>query len=162
MRTVHGHKKMNGYVSITGDLGGFRWRKRTAESTEEYKRGIKNPKRSWGKCTCEAAARYKAGVDKAHIKDRLRRGVIKAGLTKWKTRTLLKGPTRFAEGVYGAGDVYAEGYKPYHTRFPSIFMPKRYRRGDPRNIDRCKVVCAEFGRVKVGRAPTKKVTCPED
>jgi len=139
-----------------------RWQSHTAAATEDYKIGIQNPRRPWGRCTCEAADRYKAGVDKAHSRGAYARGVKRVGFVRWKSRTLRKGPTRFSEGVAGAGDDYARGYKPYHAHFPSIFLPKRYPRGDPRNIDRVKTVCSEFGRLKVGKAPAGKVACPED
>jgi len=138
-----------------------RWKKNTSQAAKDYENGIKNPRRSWGKTTCEAANCYKAGVDKAHIKDAFRRGVIKAGGRKWLTKTLLKGPTRFAQGVAGAGDNYAHGYGPYHAHFPGIQMGPRFRRGDPRNINRCKAVSTAFGRLKVGKTTTGKVTCPD-
>jgi hypothetical protein len=149
-------------VSFRGGRLCNRWQKNTAAATEEYTRGVKTPRRSWGKTCCESQPRWKAGVDKAHTKDALRKGVMRARTRKWQTKTLLKGPARFAEGVYDAGDAYAEGYKPYHARYPSIFLPKRYPRGDPRNIERVKVVCTEFGRVRVGKVETGKIICPED
>ena len=137
-----------------------RWQQRTAEASEEYKRGVENPRRSWGKSTCEAQDRYKAGVDKAHSQGFFAKGVMKARTKKWQDKALTKGPGRFAEGVHGAGDAFAEGYKPYHSHFPSIFMPKRFPRGDPRNLERCKAVCTGFGKLKVGKEPTGKIVCP--
>lgn len=138
-----------------------KWTRRTSGSTQDYIDGIKKPKKSWGKTTCEAADCYKAGVDKAHTKDALRRGVIKAGGQKWLEKTLRKGPTRFAQGVAGASDSYARGYAPYHSHFPGIQMGPRFRRGDPRNINRCKAVNTAFGQIKAGKTTTGKVTCPD-
>lgn len=139
-----------------------RWQRNTSSSTQDYIKGVKNPKRSWGKECCESADRYKKGVDRAHTKDALRRGVIKAGGRKWLTKTLQKGPTRFAQGVIGAGGAYARGYAPYHSHFPSIMLPKRFPRGDPRNIGRVGAVTVAMSRVKMGMAGTGKVTCPDD
>lgn len=137
-----------------------RWQSHTAEASGEYTRGVQNPRRPWGKCTCEAADRYKTGVDRAHSQGAYRKGVKKRGSMGWRARTLRKGPTRFADGVMGAGDAYARGYKPYHAAFPSIFMPKRFPRGDPRNIQRCRTVCTAMGRVKTSRAVTDDKSCP--
>ena len=138
-----------------------RWQKRTADASEEYVKGVKNPKRSWGKCTCEAQDRYKAGIDQAHNRGAFRKGVKKTGSRGWKAKTLWKGPARFADGVHGAGDSYARGYKPYHTHFPSIRMPTRFPRGDPRNIQRCAAVTSAFGMLKVGKPTADKTICPE-
>uniref|UniRef100_A0A6M3LCF5 Uncharacterized protein n=1 Tax=viral metagenome TaxID=1070528 RepID=A0A6M3LCF5_9ZZZZ len=139
-----------------------RWVCRTTEATEEYKKGIKDTTKSWGKCTCEAEDRYKAGVDAAQSRGAFKKGVEKVGRTGFLQKTLLKGPTRFAQGVADGADAYEEGYKPYHAHFPSIFMPTRFPRGDPRNLERCKAVCTAMGQKKVELAGTGKVTCPED
>jgi len=137
-----------------------RWQSHTSGATEDYKRGIQNPRRPWGKTTCEACDRYKAGVDKAHSRGAYKRGVKRRGSTGWAEKTLLKGPTRFAQGVADAGDAYAKGYKPYHAYLPSIQMGPRFRRGDPRNINRCAAVANAFGQKKISMTGTGKVTCP--
>jgi len=138
-----------------------RWKRNTSRAVKDYEDGIRNPRRSWGKETCEAADCYKAGVDAGHARGAFKKGVKKKGRKGWLIPTLLKGPTRFAQGVAGAGDSYASGYKPYHDHFPGIQMGPRFRRGDPRNINRCKAVNTAFGRLKVGKATTGKVTCPD-
>lgn len=138
-----------------------RWTRNTTSSTQDYINGIKKPKRSWGKTTCEAADCYKKGVDAAHSQGRFRKGVKKTGRLGYLRKTISKGPTRFAQGVSGAGGAYERGYKPYHSHFPSIFLPKRFPRGDPRNIDRVGAVSTAMGRVKTGMAGTGKLTCPD-
>lgn len=159
--TIRGTLKPGQCTVVAGRRFCNRWRHRTAEASGEYIEGVKNPRRSWGKCTCEAQDRYKAGVDKAHGRGAFKKGVKKTGLVGWKVKTLLKGPARFAEGVHGAGDAFAKGYKPYHSHFPSIFMPTRFPRGDPRNIQRCAAVTRAFGMIKVGKPTTGEVICPE-
>jgi hypothetical protein len=138
-----------------------RWKKNTSQAGKDYEDGIRNPKRSWGKTTCEAADRYKAGIDKAHIKDALRRGVIRAGGRKWLEKTLRKGPTRFAQGVSTAGGTYESGYIKYHKIIKRTSLPGRFPRGDPRNINRCSTLCTALGRAKAGKAITDRVTCPD-
>lgn len=162
MGTIRFRLKPGECKVVAGSRFCNRWEKRTAEATEEYTRGVKDPRRPWAKCTCEAQDRYKAGVDSAHARGAVQKGVRRRGSAGWRTKTLLKGPTRFAEGVHGAGDAYARGYKPYHTHFPSIRMPKRFPRGDPRNINRCSAVTSAFGMIRVGRPEAGDLICPED
>jgi len=138
-----------------------RWTRNTSRAGEDYKKGIRNPKRSWGKATCYAQDCYKAGVDKAHSRGAYKRGVKRKGTKGWLIPTLLKGPTRFAQGVYSASNDYARGFGPYHASIPSIQLGPRFRRGDPRNINRCKAICTAFGRIKTGKTPKGRVTCPE-
>ena len=137
-----------------------RWQRNTTAAADYYKQGLQNPRRSWGKSTCEASHLYKEGVDRAHGRGAFQKGVKRRGSVGFRTKTLRKGPTRFAQGVAGAGDDYARGYKPYHAHFPGIRLGPRFRRGDPRNINRCSAVCAAFGRLKTGKATTGKITCP--
>jgi hypothetical protein len=139
----------------------LKWTMNTAKATQDYINGIENPKSPWAKATCEAGDTYKAGVDAAHKEDLFVNGVKKTSQSGYLTKTLLKGPTRFAQGVGDAGDAFAEGYKPYHTHFPSILMPAKFPKGDPRNIDRVAAVSAAMGMVKMNMAGTGKVTCPD-
>ena len=137
------------------------WVKRTSQAVKDYEDGILDPKRPWAKTTCEAADRYKAGVDKAYIENALQSGVIKTGGVQWATKTLLKGPTRFAQGVSGAGDTYAEGYMPYHKVILGTSLPARFPTGDPRNIYRCSAICTALSQAKEGEVTTDPVTCPD-
>lgn len=148
--------------TIAGTRVCNRWTSRTAGATEDYVRGVKNPKRRWGRETCKACDRYKEGVDRGHTRGAFKKGVIGAGGTKWSMRSRTKGPHRWAEGVHMGGEDYGRGYKPYHSSFPSIFLPKRFPRGDPRNISRCAAVCTTFGRIKVGKGRAGETVCPED
>ena len=117
-----------------------RWTKHTASSTPDYIKGIKNPKRSWAKETCNCGDRYKAGVDAAHAKGLFARGVKRVGTKKWKEKALQKGPTRFAEGVYLAGDDYETGFAPYREAISRVDLGPRFPKRDPRNLDRVKKI----------------------
>jgi hypothetical protein len=159
--TIRGTLKPGQCVTIAGRRICNRWKKNASQAGKDYEDGIRNPRRSWGKATCEAQDCYKAGVDKAHIKDALRRGAIKAGGRKWLTKTLLKGPTRFAQGVLLAGDDYGAGFAPYREAIKRTPLQGRFPRGDPRNINRCSTLCTALGRAKAGKAITDRVTCPD-
>jgi len=86
-----------------------KWTRVTPGRMEDYKLGIKNPRRDWATETKAGEDNYKAGVDAAHAKGLFGKGVDKAGTAKWQEKSLKKGPTRFAEGVYIAGPDYESG-----------------------------------------------------
>jgi len=154
------HVKHGEHAKIGPRGGVTKWRDHTSGATEDYKRGVKNPRRPWGKCTCEASDRYKAGVDKAHSRGAFSRGVKRKGTRGWRIPSIRKGPARWNQGIFGSGNDYARGFAPYHAMIPSIFMPKRFPRGDPRNIDRCRAICTGFGQKKVSLGGEGKLTCP--
>jgi len=138
-----------------------RWKRNTARSGKDYKNGIRNPKRSWGRETCNAQDRYKAGVDKAHSRGAFKRGVKRAGNKGWRIPTILKGPRRFASGVSSGGNDYWAGFVPYHRIIKQTTLPARFPKRDPRNIGRCSAICTALGRGKAGKRLTKKVTCDD-
>jgi hypothetical protein len=124
------------------ELGAIKekWMRVTPQRTEDYKIGVKNPRRDWEKETEAAAGTYKAGVDAAHSKGLFAKGVKRAGTAKWQKKALAKGPTRFAEGVYLAGDDYETGYAPYREAIARADLGPRFPKRDPRNIERVKKV----------------------
>lgn len=117
-----------------------KWTRVTPQRTEDYRIGVTHPRRDWEKETEAAAGIYKAGVDAAHAKGLFAKGVKKAGTAKWQKKALAKGPTRFAEGVYLAGDDYETGFAPYREAIAAVDLGPRFPKRDPRNIERVKKV----------------------
>jgi len=117
-----------------------KWTRVTPGRTEDYKLGIKNPRRDWEKETAAAKGNWKAGIDAAAAKDLFGKGVAKAGTKKWQAKALAKGPSRFAEGVYIAGPDYEAGFKPFRDAIEKVDLGPRFPRRDPRNLDRVKRV----------------------
>jgi hypothetical protein len=117
-----------------------KWTRVTPGRTEDYKIGVTNPRRDWEKETAGAADTYKAGVDAAHTKGLFVKGIKKAGTKKWQSKALAKGPTRFAEGVYLAGDDYESGFAPYREAIARVDLGPRFPKRDPRNLERVKRV----------------------
>ena len=127
-----------------------KWTRVTPGRTEDYKIGIKNPKRDWETETVAAETNYKMGVDAAHAKGMFGKGVKKAGSKKWQDRSIEKGPGRFAEGVYIAGDDYQKGYAPYHAAIERVDLGPKFPKRDPRNLDRVRKVVTALIEEKVG------------
>lgn len=127
-----------------------KWTRVTPGRTEDYKIGIKNPRRDWEQETEAAADTYKAGVDAAHAKGLFAKGVVKAGTKKWQDKSLKKGPGRFAEGVYIAGPDYEKGFAPYREAIARVDLGPRFPKRDPRNLDRVRRVVEALVAEKLG------------
>lgn len=127
-----------------------KWTRVTPGRTEDYKIGIQHPKRDWAEEASAAESNYKAGVDAAHAKGLFKKGVEAAGTSKWRDRALKKGPGRFAEGVYIAGDDYQSGFAPYHAAIERVDLGPKFPRRDPRNLERVRKVVDAMIAEKVG------------
>jgi len=127
-----------------------KWTRVTPGRIEDYKLGIENPKRDWEEETLAAKANWKAGVDAAAAKDLFAKGVAQAGSKKWKDKALQKGPGRFAEGVYIAGDDYEKGFAPFREAIARVDLGPRFPRRDPRNLERVRRVVEALVAEKVG------------
>lgn len=127
-----------------------KWTRVTPGRTEDYRLGIKNPRRDWAGETEAAAGNYKMGVDAAHAKGLFVKGVAKAGTKKWQEKALAKGPGRFAEGVFIAGPDFEDGFKPYHDAIARVDLGPRFPKRDPRNLERVKRIVDAMIAEKVG------------
>lgn len=117
-----------------------KWARVTPMRTEDYKLGVKNPKRDWADETEASEANWKMGIDKAASQGLFKKGVRQAGTGKWEKGALEKGPQRFAEGVMLAESDYEKGFAPYHAAIERADIGPRFPRRDPRNLNRVKAV----------------------
>ncbi len=117
-----------------------KWARVTPMRTEDYKLGIKNPKRDWAEETEAAEGNWKMGIDKAASQGLFKKGVRQAGTGKWEKGALEKGPQRFAEGAMLAESDYEKGFAPFHAAIERADLGPRFPRRDPRNLNRVKAV----------------------
>lgn len=127
-----------------------KWTRVTPLRMEDYKLGIKSPRRDWEAETLAAKDNWKAGLDAAHAKGLFAKGVSKAGTKKWQDKALKIGPGRFAEGVYLAGDDYEKGFAPYREAIARVDLGPKFPRRDPRNLERVRRVVTALIEEKVG------------
>ena len=125
-----------------------KWARVTPQRAADYEDGVKNPTRDWAKNTSDANAAYKAGVSEAVAKDRFVKGVLKAGTEKWKTKASTVGPARFSQGVQVAQPDFEKGFAPFRDAIEKTTLPPRFAKGDPRNIDRVRVIAAALSAAK--------------
>lgn len=127
-----------------------KWGRVTPQRSEDYTLGIKNPKRDWAKAAGDAKESHKAAMVTAATNDSYGKGVAKAGTAKWQAKAILKGPSRFSEGVIVGAPDYGAGFAPYADVIKATALTPRFPRGDIRNLDRVKVISQALRKKKVG------------
>lgn len=127
-----------------------KWARVTSERTEDYEEGVNNPKKDWETETSGAEERYNAGIKSAMARGAFGKGVRRVGTDKQKSKTIRKGIPRWPEGVRDAEDDMRKGMEPVVKALEGIKLPKRYETGDPRNIDRVKIIQTTLHKLKTG------------
>lgn len=127
-----------------------KWGRVTPGRSEDYTLGIKNPKRDWAQAATQAKESQKAAMVVAAQNDSYAKGVAKAGTAKWQAKAIAKGPARFSEGVTQGAPDYGTGFAPYADVIKATTLPGRFPAGDPRNIDRVKVISQALRKKKMG------------
>ena len=127
-----------------------KWARVTPERTLDYEEGVRNPLKDWAKETADAESRYEAGIKSAIQRKAFSKGVLKAGTAKQKSKTIIKGIPRWAEGVRGAESDMKSGMEPVVEVLKNLTLPPRFETGDPRNIERVKVIQQALHKMKTG------------
>jgi len=125
-----------------------KWARVTPQRSEDYKLGVQNPR-----TPCAAAGakeRYKTGVTDAIARGGYEKGVMAAGDQKWQSKAVAKGPSRFAEGVAISAPEYQQAVQPYLDTIAATTLPARFAKGDPRNLERVRVLSQALRKRKTG------------
>lgn len=122
----------------------------TPERTEDYEQGVRNPLNDWEKNTLAAEENYEAGIKASMLQKRFGKGVKKIGTAGQKAATIIKGIGRWPEGVRLAEEAYRKGMEPVVNVLKALTLPKRYPKGDPRNIKRVEAVQKALHDLKIG------------
>lgn len=127
-----------------------KWARVTPGRAQDYTEGIQNPRRDWAAASAAAEDSYKNGVITAANAGRYGKGVRAAGTDKWRERSISKGPQRFSEGVQLGQADYQAGFEPFAAVIRATSLPPRFPKGDPRNIERVRVMAAALHKKRVG------------
>ncbi|MQY78282.1 MAG: hypothetical protein GH151_03685 [Bacteroidetes bacterium] len=127
-----------------------KWGRVTPERIIDYEEGVRNPLRDWETETKAAEPRYEDGVKAAIARKAFGKGVSRVGTAKQKSKTIEKGIPRWPEGVRGAEKDMAKGMENVVKTLEGITLPPRYATGDPRNIERVKVIQQALHKMKIG------------
>ena len=125
-----------------------KWARVTPQRSADYEAGVRDPIRDWATNTAAANDAYKAGVQAAITKELFKKGIARVGTEKWKRRAVEVGPQRFSQGVQVAQPDYEKGFAPFRDVIEKTTLPPRFAKGDPRNIDRVRVMAAALADAK--------------
>jgi hypothetical protein len=126
-----------------------KWVENASRSTSSYESGVQNPRNDWADATEAAQENYETGIQDAIADKRFAKGVRKAGTSKWKNNTLEKGPERFAQGVRLSESEFSNGIQPFIETIENTTLPPRFPKGDPRNLDRVRVMAEALRQKKL-------------
>lgn len=118
----------------------------------EYERGVAETTVDWAARTAAAETRYKAAMTAAMARGAFGKGVKKAGTAKWKEMTIKKGPGRWSEGIAMSAAAYAAGFAPYREVIANLILPDRGPVGDPKNIERVRLMAKALHDKKLALA----------
>jgi len=116
--------------------------------SDRYEEGVRNPTEDWEEKTAAAEDNYNKGVTAAIARKAFGKGVKKCGTAKQKAKTILKGFTRWIDGIQGAEADMATAMGPVVAVLEATTLPDRYPTGDPRNYDRVKTVGTALRKAK--------------
>jgi len=127
-----------------------KWGRVTPERTIDYEEGVRNPLKDWETETKAAEPRYEEGIKASIARKAFGKGVSRVGTAKQKAKTILKGIPRWPEGVRLAEKDMQTGMEPVVKALEGITLPPRYATGDPRNIERVRVIQQTLHKLKTG------------
>jgi hypothetical protein len=127
------------------------WKRRSQASTPDYEAGIRDPKADWATEAARAEKNYNDGVNAAMSRGAFGKGVKAAGTAKWQKNAIEKGGQRWAQGIAMAEEAYVTGFSPYATVIANTKLPPRGPKGDPKNIERVRVMADALHQAKLRR-----------
>ena len=127
-----------------------KWVRRAGVAGQDYAEGVQNPRTPWAAATVASAPIQAAAVQAAIARGAFAKGVQRAGDARWQGKAMSKGVARFGPGVQDAQQDYAERVAPYLNAINSVTLPARGPKGDPRNLERVRVINDALHKLKTG------------
>ena len=127
-----------------------RWVKRASIATEDYRAGVQEPRRAWKEATLAAKEAWRQGVQQAISQGRWERQVSATRNEDWEQKAATLGADRYAPGVQAAQEVYAARVSPYLQAIERLSLPPRGPKGDPRNLERVRLIAQTLHQMKTG------------
>lgn len=128
-----------------------KWVRRAGSAATEYEMGVRNTPADWAALAKAATPAYTAGVNEAIAQNRYGKGIDAAGTAKWRDRSVVLGPARFAQGVGAAEPAYNAGIGPVLQTIANVDLPPRQMTGSEANNARVTAITKALRALKVGR-----------
>ena len=117
-----------------------KWQDNAGRAAEAFAVAAEASADDWAKNTAAAADTYGSAISAPGIKERFRRGVQRAGATKFARKIRDVGRDRFAPGIAAAVGDYKTGVEPFLATLSALTLSSRKPRGDPANYRRVEEV----------------------
>jgi len=117
-----------------------KWSENAGRASAEMAANAEASAEEWARNTAASAENYRMAISAANIKERFRRGVVKAGAAKFARKVRAVAASRFSEGVGAAKEDYKSGAEPYFSTLSALTLSARKPRGDPGNYKRVEEV----------------------
>jgi len=118
------------------DTSVIKWNDNAGRASAEMATNAEAAAEDWARNTAASADNFHMAVTAANIKERFRRGVVKAGAAKFARKVRAVAASRFSEGVAAATGDYKAGAEPYFSTIAALTLSARKPRGDPGNYRR--------------------------
>ncbi|GAI33686.1 unnamed protein product [marine sediment metagenome] len=113
-----------------------KWSENASRAATEFAVNAEAAAETWASNTARAADTFHMAITAANVKERFRRGVVRAGAAKFARKIRDVGRDRFGPGVAAATDDYKVGAEPYFSTISALTLSPRKPRGDPANYNR--------------------------
>ncbi len=118
------------------DASTTKWSENAGRAAVEFGANAEAAAELWARNTAGSADNFGMAIAAAGIKERFRRGVIRAGAAKFARKIRDVGQARFGPGVAAATSDYTSGVEPYFATIAALTLSPRKPRGDPANYMR--------------------------
>lgn len=113
-----------------------KWGDNAARAAESFATEAEAGAEAWAHNTAAATDTFHQAITAPGMKEKFRRGVTRAGASKFARKIRDVGRDRFAPGVSAATEDYKAGVEPYFATIAALTLSARKPRGDPANYKR--------------------------
>ena len=124
------------------DASAEKWTDNASRAAAEFATNAEAAADEWQRATAASSDTFHQAITAANVKERFRRGVVRAGAAKFARKIRDVARDRFGPGVSAARDDYKTGAEPYFSTIAALTLSTRKPRGDPANYKRVE----EIGR----------------
>ena len=126
-----------------------KWSEVTPGRAPYYELGVKGAGKDWFDRASAAGETWASGVQEAITQNRYVKGIKKAGPEKYVEKASTVGVRRWPEGIRAATADYQSGFAPYHETIARLTLPDRGPRGDPKNLERVRVIATALHKKRL-------------
>lgn len=118
------------------DASSIKWSENAGRAAGEFAANAEAAADDWARNTAASSDNYHQAVTAAGVKERFRRGVVRAGAAKFARKIRDVAMDRFGPGVAAAQEDYKAGVEPFLSTIAALTLSPRKPRGDPANYRR--------------------------